>query len=219
MSTLAEPALSADQILDLPVGYRDSRLIELRHQLFGSNIVSTANCSACTARLELSFDLEPMIALSKNYTLAPFVFSWDSDQLQMRCPSTRDVLASLSQSSTLNTDSNTISRLLKSCVADDSMKLLDVDWNDTKLQQALIEKIELHDPLGLIEFQMTCSECHHTFGTTFDIGRFLWSELDAWCQRLLGEIHTLARTYGWTEAEILSLGAWRRQVYLNMVRQ
>ncbi|HEX2516118.1 MAG TPA: phage baseplate protein, partial [Chloroflexota bacterium] len=36
-------------------------------------------------------------------------------------------------------------------------------------------------------------------------------------RRLLREVHTLARAYGWREAEILALPGRRRQTYLDLV--
>ena len=41
--------------------------------------------------------------------------------------------------------------------------------------------------------------------------------LDVAAGRLMRDIHLLASAYGWTEAEVLSLSAWRRQAYLDMV--
>ncbi len=37
-------------------------------------------------------------------------------------------------------------------------------------------------------------------------------------ERLLREVHTLARAYGWSEGAILELGSARRERYLELVR-
>ena len=50
-----------------------------------------------------------------------------------------------------------------------------------------------------------------------DAGAVLWDEIDARARALLGEVHLLAAAYGWTEREILALGAERRASYLSMV--
>ena len=44
-----------------------------------------------------------------------------------------------------------------------------------------------------------------------------WAELDAWARRLLLDVHTLARAYGWSERDILQLTETRRQFYLNLI--
>ena len=57
----------------------------------------------------------------------------------------------------------------------------------------------------------------HEWELLFDIAEFFWTEISAQAQRLLREIDALARAYGWTEHEILSLPAQRRQTYLELI--
>jgi hypothetical protein len=73
------------------------------------------------------------------------------------------------------------------------------------------------DPLADIELPIGCDACGATWTRTFDIGTYLWQELDAWAARLLAEVHALASAYGWNEAEILSLPLRRRRVYLDLI--
>ena len=75
------------------------------------------------------------------------------------------------------------------------------------------------DPQADLQLDLSCDACGHQWQAPFDIVAFLWTELNAWAQRRLSEIHVLAKAYGWTEPEVLALSPWRRQVYLNMVRQ
>jgi hypothetical protein len=42
--------------------------------------------------------------------------------------------------------------------------------------------------------------------------------VEARARRILQEVHTLASSYGWHEAEILALGDTRRAMYLQMVQ-
>ena len=51
----------------------------------------------------------------------------------------------------------------------------------------------------------------------FDIGAFLWSEIEACASRLLAEVDALARAYGWRERDILAMSGIRRAAYLDMV--
>jgi hypothetical protein len=73
------------------------------------------------------------------------------------------------------------------------------------------------DPMARIELQLTCPACEHQWGELFDIASYLWTELKDHAIRLLHDTHTLARAYGWSEAEILSMTSRRRQVYLDLV--
>jgi hypothetical protein len=46
---------------------------------------------------------------------------------------------------------------------------------------------------------------------------FFWKEINHWANRILREVHLLASTYGWSEADILALTPTRRQWYLALV--
>ena len=68
-----------------------------------------------------------------------------------------------------------------------------------------------------MQLDLTCPACGHAWQTAFDIAAFVWRELDDWAERTLHEIHVIASAYGWTESEILELGARRRQTYVEMI--
>jgi hypothetical protein len=211
MSSVVEPRMSIEETLDLPLGTRDLRLIALRRSRFGDEVVSMVSCPHCQAQIELSFDLRQLASVGATTLAAPFEVAWEDRSLRLRCPSTRDVLAA-------STGEAPEVQLLSRCVEGS-----DGEWGTAlaeseALRSFLGARIEERDPLGMIEFEMQCTECGQRATTLFDIGRFLWAEIDAWCQRLLSDIHSIARAYGWSEPEILALGPWRRQVYLNMIR-
>jgi len=73
------------------------------------------------------------------------------------------------------------------------------------------------DPAARIELALACPGCEHHWTDYFDIASYLWAELNDHAVRLLRETHTLARAYGWREADILALSPRRRQVYLDLV--
>jgi hypothetical protein len=74
-----------------------------------------------------------------------------------------------------------------------------------------------HDAQADVTLAMRCVACGHAWQLLFDIGAFLWSEIDACATRLLGEVDALARAYGWREADILAMSGTRRAAYLGMV--
>jgi len=65
--------------------------------------------------------------------------------------------------------------------------------------------------------ELSCPVCRQNWRLSFDIGAFLWAEINSLAKRLLREVHTLARAYGWREADILSMSATRRQAYIELV--
>ena len=78
------------------------------------------------------------------------------------------------------------------------------------------EMLEM-DSQADVHLEFDCPACSAKWSAVFDILAFLWGELDAWAQRLLLEVHSLASAYGWREADILEMSATRRSIYLNMV--
>ena len=56
-----------------------------------------------------------------------------------------------------------------------------------------------------------------SWAVMFDVVSFFWSEICVQAKRLLREVHTLARAYGWREVDILGMSTARRQFYLEMV--
>ena len=81
----------------------------------------------------------------------------------------------------------------------------------------IAEQIERADPGADISLNLICPACDHRWQITFDIVTFFWAEINHLAKRLLREVHTLARAYGWREADILAMSAARRQAYLEMV--
>jgi hypothetical protein len=62
---------------------------------------------------------------------------------------------------------------------------------------------------------LTCPACGEAWRTELDPATFVWEELRAHALALLDEVDVLARAYGWSEAEILALGAERRRLYVE----
>jgi hypothetical protein len=73
------------------------------------------------------------------------------------------------------------------------------------------------DPQALVELRLTCAACAHSWTAILDPGSYFWTELATLSQRLVQEVHVLARAYGWSEREILALSAARRQAYIERV--
>ena len=73
------------------------------------------------------------------------------------------------------------------------------------------------DPRAEIIISLGCPNCEKHWELLFDIAHFFWNEIAAQAQRIVYEIDALARAYGWTEREILSLPAQRRRTYLEML--
>ncbi len=89
-------------------------------------------------------------------------------------------------------------------------------WGEEEVEAAG-ERLAAADPLAEVRLDFKCPACGETFAESLDLATFLWSELEARAERLLLDVHLLAREYGWSEAEVLALSPVRRNFYLEMV--
>jgi hypothetical protein len=132
-----------------------------------------------------------------------------------RLPNSLDLAAVVTQ-----TEVTTVrDRLLECCLI--TVLYNGVQQSSKQLPADVVEAIAAHmaqaDPQADIQLVLTCPQCGQQWQAAFDIESFFWSEINAWANRTLHEVHTLARYYGWREMDILAMSPWRRQFYLNMV--
>ncbi len=81
----------------------------------------------------------------------------------------------------------------------------------------LVDVLAERDPQAETRLLLTCAACGHRWSALFDVVSFFWTELGARAERLLVEVHALARAYGWRETDILAMGESRRHFYLELV--
>lgn len=221
------PELTADQLAQLSLGERDGRLLDLRELTFGSQLVSLASCPACGEALEFSFRAEEIRATSESEkTTEPLggcrqaalqtltIVSKEFDVL-FRLPNSLD-LAAIAASHDADAGQQL---LLQRCILE--ARQLDEEINSSRLPAELLEAIALRmeeaDPQANVQLNLSCLQCGHQWQAVFDIESFFWTELQVWAERLLREVHVLARAYGWREADILAMSPYRRQFYLGML--
>ncbi len=209
---LAEAALAEQDgpaAADLPVGDRDHLLMLLHGLLFGPQVSGQDSCAECGAVLDVSFDLG---ALAAGHAPArtPVTVRVGKRALRCRALTTADLIAAAGADGP-----EFRAGLLARCVTGtDGQPAADLTAPAiAKIMSALSEA----DPLAHVRLAVTCGECGHQWDTTFDIASFLWTEICAAVERLLGDVHVLAMAYGWSEAEVLAVGPRRRQYYLQAV--
>ncbi|WP_266156961.1 hypothetical protein [Dyella silvatica] len=192
----------------LPMGASGARMLHLRRRLFGSDIAAIAHCPTCDAALELSMQVEDFLAAANDDILAA-THSVDVDgrTLHFRLPTLED-LEAIDPSLPI-ADAQT--QLLLACVSDHDRA------HAIHAEAALLTEIARSDPLADPHLALSCEACDEHFTVAFDIAAFLWREIEAWSARLMADVHTIASSYGWSEAEILALTPTRRQVYLDLI--
>lgn len=211
--SLALPDRPWDRLGTISVGGRDRALLMLREAAFGKRLSGMAQCARCGERLE--FDCANADLLTREPDETPIALDAGSYKLVLRLPNSIDLieaakaapadaqlvlLARCITEARNNGDAVAASNLPASVVADAARRLAEAD------------------PQADMHLTLRCPVCASDSSAAFDIGAFLWAELEALAQRLLSDVHALATAYGWSEREILDLSPPRRQSYLAMVR-
>ncbi len=218
----ALPEATPDSLAQFSIGQRDALLLTLREAVFGPHLVSLANCPQCGERLELSFDVKDVQSQSPGAgpepNTTPIDFEIDGYGLSIRPINSLD----LAEVSTAGEASQVQSQLLERCLLsvypiDDAQKRMTARDLPSSVVAALQEKLALADPQANVTLNLTCPACGHRWQALFDILSYFWSELNAWAVRTFQEVHILASTYGWREADILAMAPWRRQVYIELI--
>lgn len=73
------------------------------------------------------------------------------------------------------------------------------------------------DPLPAFRIVTRCPACDGEIQHDVDLEAELLFRLEARQHAVVAGVHRLARAYGWTEAEVLAVPAWRRARYLDLV--
>jgi hypothetical protein len=204
----------------MPIGQRDALLMRLREKTFGPALTGLAACPHCGEQVEINFPLVELYAEGHEAD-SPFPLSEAQPQqmkandfeISFRLPNSNDL-----KHLPVDPDAARLA-LLQTCVvaAHHDGQVINASDLSQEAVQALMKQMDQVDPLANIHLPLSCPACNHSWDVLFDIVSFFWSEINAWAQRFLREIHILASAYGWREADILSMSAWRRQRYLELI--
>lgn len=209
----AEPEHSRDELASLPLGQRDARLLALRLATFGDALHSGGACPQCSEAVE--FDISCSALRTQDAEVQERTLEAEGYRLRMRPLNSFDLAAAVRAADVA--EARRI--LLRRCVAEAHRD--DARVSADELPEAVASQIAqaalLADPQAELLFELACPACAHRWQATLDIAHILWKEVDARAQRLLMEIHQLARAYGWREADILGMSPARRNAYLQRV--
>ncbi len=213
---VAFPETSRETLAALSIGQRDTCLLAVRERTFGSKPDILVACPGCDEQVECLLNLAEM-QLVPDLDPANEVqqMSVDEYEIHFRLPNSLD-LAAIADFR----DGSVAGHLLaQHCILQARHEGLSVPVEalpETVVTAVTAQMVE-HDPLAEIQLDLTCPACSHHWQVVFDIVTFLWREISTQAKHLLREVHILAQAYGWREADILSMSAARRQLYIEMV--
>ncbi|MFW5332277.1 hypothetical protein [Hydrogenophaga sp. ZJX-1] len=203
----ARPDVAPERFAQLPLGVVNTGLLRMRAALFGARVEVQLDCEHCGEHLELGLDINPLLA---DATAQDERADIELQGFRFRVPHSRD-LAALAHEP--DARAAALHLLERCCVArpDDPAALADV------LSEAE-EQLEAADPLADLRLSVACESCGQTTQASLDAGSLLWDDVHHQARSLLGQVHSLAQAYGWTEGEVLALSPARRAAYLDLLR-
>ena len=207
-------AVSSGEPMDatarLPLGRRDALLLQWFREKAGNRLEALTDCPQCNEPVELEFDAADVERLpGKNGPVATGEDGWS---LSWRPPDTLDFCHAAGAGTADAARQVLLDRCLTVTGGNEDQRV------PGHLMAKLMALAAAADPQADVQLALTCPACGAAWQAPFDIGAFLWARIESGALRLLAEVHELAGTCCWSEAEILSLSPARRSAYLQLAR-
>ena len=197
------------------LGQRNAGLVELHARLFGREIELLSHCPACATAAHFSGDCDTLAAQMRPPFdhPPPHRLQAHGYEIAFRLPADDDIAAASRD------EADFVGLLLERCVLACTHAGEDVPSRQipAPVLDALSQQMESLDPGARVSFALDCPQCATRWDAPLDVGEMVWQKVQAGAERVLLDIDVLARSYGWTEHEILRLDPLRRAAYLQMV--
>jgi hypothetical protein len=203
LTAWVRPDVPPAAVADLSLGTVTRAILGLRIATFGPRLSVVVDCEACGERLELTLDAPALIDPAPQPAGEIEVGGW-----HVRPPSLAD-LAAIDGETDID---RAVQRLLARCLVDSNSGTV-----DAATLPAIEAALDAREPDADLSLSIACVACGHDNVADLDVSALLWEEIAVSTRQLLGDVHRLARAYGWSEAEILDLSPARRAAYLAMV--
>jgi hypothetical protein len=202
--------VSIREVARLSIGERDLRLLQLREWFFGTRLHNVVNCPLCSAVSEWDGELGDLRLQAHRADDASRQYACETEgyRLYFRLPNSEDLWTS-----------RDVTKILTGCIlsVEGEQGPCAPEECPATVLETLAQAIEREDPQADIRFTVRCPSCDHAWETNFDIGSYLWAEIDNWARRTLEDVYLLARHFGWSEQSILTMAPRRRQLYLQFI--
>ena len=210
---VAFPEKTWEELTTLSLSQRDGLLLSLRMYTFGSLLQGFAHCPQCGESLE--FGLETRNLPEANPMTGEQTLTLEGFEIHFRAPNMLDLAAITRQESVDAARALLVQRIVTLVRREETA--LPLESLPAHCIEALEAQLIARDPLLDLQLALECPACHNHWSVILDILTFFWAEITSQARRLLGEVHSLARAYGWHERDILALSDRRRKMYLQMV--
>jgi hypothetical protein len=202
-----------DAALDLSLDELASALARMYRSEFGTTAQGLLTCDSCGDVLDVEVPLG-LLADAPASERETVLTTPSGRVVRLRVPTTRDVLEASERDDLL-------AALVERCVADAATAVptttLQEPLEDADLT-AVDSRLQTLAGAAAVTVSATCPSCGAVLSAPVDVADFVWERVQQHAPALLADIADLARTFGWTEDEILALSPLRRSAYLAMVR-
>jgi hypothetical protein len=210
-------AEGADLARALTVGDREALLLHLRALLFGDRLSCVLACPVCSEPMDIDLSISELLVPPYRRPHRRHRAALDAEgvrcDVRFRLPTGADQEAAAREPDL----AAGVRALVERCVENVRVDGEPVDDIPYSLTAALSAAIARLDPQAEILLRLECPACRAECVPLLDAATVFFGELTGSEQRLFEEVHALARSYHWSEAEILSLDIRRRRRYLDLI--
>jgi hypothetical protein len=211
-------------VRNLTVGDREALLLHLRRVTYGERLPCVLNCASdrCGERLDVELNVSELL-------LSPYASPKESHeislrvgeknyQVRLRVPNGLDqeLAAQHRWSDLKNAETFLLQRCVETAWTEDRSSIPMEEW-PPELADRIGDVMSELDPQAEILLTLQCPVCGQSFTGEFDAGAYLYQELCGHIPYLYREVHQMARSYHWSEAEILRMTPRKRSLYLNLL--
>jgi len=200
-----QPDLPTEALWQAPAGCLAHAMLDLREARLGPALELEDRCAKCEEGVEFTVRAPDLRLARAPLENPPFDVELSGQVLRVRRVSCADLRAAE------RGDVAGRVALLGRCIDGGAATLSDADCD--RLDAILGER----DPQADVTFSMECPACEHRWEGMFDACGVVWTELRGEAKALLYDVDAIARTYHWSEAEILGMPARRRRQYLELI--
>lgn len=214
------PGADGTDLAQLTLGQGDALLLRGYERTFGPLLHVLEDCPSCGESLEFDVAVTELLAAEEANTESDTrAFTCHDHELRIRVPTLSDLAAAARLVRETGDAPAARVELIERCVQTARCNGEAVAARDLPdvVVAALCERLEQCDPLAELRFELSCPECANAWSAWLDVGGFFWKTVSTRARTLLGEVHVLARAYGWAESDILAMSPVRRRHYLDVV--
>jgi hypothetical protein len=208
----------AAEIDRLPVHDRDLALVAVRWSTLGSVLPVEVTCHVCAAQHDVTIDLDRLARPDAGPDEHSIIVA--DRVVVVGLPTAGDQAAIVAHEG--DTVELRRARLLARCIRSidgvaQRLAAEDVLGLDATVRARIEADLESAIPDIDLELMLACPACGASIEAGVQLGAIVLAELRERSTHLLRDVHLLARSYHWSERDILALPVGRRREYLSLI--